>query len=79
MGQLVSVVGYIHAMGVVHRDLKPENLLFSSTADQAQIKVVDFGFARLKPELESGMLTPCFTLPYAAPEVSTPSPPAPSF
>jgi ribosomal protein S6 kinase alpha-5 len=71
MSQLVSVVGYIHAMGVVHRDLKPENLLFSSTADTAQIKVVDFGFARLKPELESGMLTPCFTLPYAAPEVIT--------
>jgi len=56
-------------MGVVHRDLKPENLLFDTTADDAQLKVVDFGFARVKPELESGMLTPCFTLPYAAPEV----------
>jgi len=69
MGQLISVVNYMHSMGVVHRDLKPENLLFDTTADDAQLKVVDFGFARLRPELESGMLTPCFTLPYAAPEV----------
>lgn len=34
------------------------------------VKVVDFGFARLKPsEEKSGMRTPCFTLNYAAPEV----------
>ena len=70
MGQLVSVVSYMHSLGVVHRDLKPENLLFDSEAEAgAQIKVVDFGFARLKPELDSGMLTPCFTLQYAAPEI----------
>ena len=73
MNQLVSVVSYMHNIGVVHRDLKPENLLFDTDCDDpakpAQIKVVDFGFARLKPELDSGMLTPCFTLQYAAPEV----------
>ena len=69
MNQLVSVVSYMHNLGVVHRDLKPENLLFDTNCDDAQIKVVDFGFARLKPELDSGMMTPCFTLQYAAPEV----------
>ena len=69
MSKLISVVNYMHSLGVVHRDLKPENLLFDSTAEDAQLKVVDFGFARLKPEMESGMLTPCFSLPYAAPEV----------
>ena len=69
MSQLVGVTAYMHSLGVVHRDLKPENLLFASTDDSSTIKVVDFGFARLTPELESGMLTPCFTLPYAAPEV----------
>ena len=66
---LISTVSYLHSLGLVHRDLKPENLLFDTLEDAAQLKVVDFGFARLKPELESGMLTPCFTLPYAAPEV----------
>ena len=46
MYQLTSVVKYMHSLGVVHRDLKPENLLFDSGADDAAIKVVDFGFAR---------------------------------
>jgi len=69
MSKLISVVNYMHSLGVVHRDLKPENLLFDTAAEDAQLKVVDFGFARLKPEMESGMLTPCFSLPYAAPEV----------
>ena len=66
----VSCVSYMHSLGVVHRDLKPENLLFDTDSEEgAQIKIVDFGFARLKPELNSGMLTPCFTLQYAAPEI----------
>ncbi|XP_040583710.1 ribosomal protein S6 kinase alpha-5 isoform X1 [Lepeophtheirus salmonis] len=71
MKKIVSAVNFMHFQGVVHRDLKPENLLFSDASDDAEIKVVDFGFARLKPEKdsESGMRTPCFTLSYAAPEV----------
>ena len=50
-------------------------MLFTSEDDDAELKVVDFGFARMKPnplddETESsGMKTPCFTLQYAAPEV----------
>lgn len=66
--KLVSAVSFMHSRGVVHRDLKPENLLFTSNDDRAEIKVVDFGFARLKQEKEP-MHTPCFTLHYAAPEV----------
>lgn len=66
--KLVSAVGFMHSRGVVHRDLKPENLLFTSMDDSAEIKVVDFGFARLKEEKEP-LHTPCFTLHYAAPEV----------
>jgi ribosomal protein S6 kinase alpha-5 len=38
------------------------------SSEDSEIKIVDFGFARLKPEKES-MKTPCFTLHYAAPEV----------
>lgn len=66
--KLVSAVSFMHSRGVVHRDLKPENLLFSCNKDNAEIKIVDFGFARLKQEKES-LHTPCFTLHYAAPEV----------
>jgi ribosomal protein S6 kinase alpha-5 len=39
------------------------------SSDDSEIKIVDFGFARLKPEKEQTMKTPCFTLHYAAPEV----------
>lgn len=66
--KLVSAVSFMHSRGVVHRDLKPENLLFTTSDDNAEIKVVDFGFARLKQEKEV-LHTPCFTLHYAAPEV----------
>lgn len=38
-------------------------------SEDSEIKIVDFGFARLKPEKEQTMNTPCFTLHYAAPEV----------
>ncbi|XP_076264850.1 ribosomal protein S6 kinase alpha-5-like isoform X1 [Rhynchophorus ferrugineus] len=66
--KLASAVSFMHDRGVVHRDLKPENLVFTSDSDDAEIKIIDFGFARLKREKES-LHTPCFTLHYAAPEV----------
>lgn len=68
MRKLVSAVSFMHSRGVVHRDLKPENLVFTTDEDEAEIKIIDFGFARLKQEQES-LHTPCFTLQYAAPEV----------
>ena len=46
-----------------------QNLLFDSADGNAELKIADFGFARLKPEPQQLLLTPCFTLHYAAPEV----------
>lgn len=46
-----------------------QNLLFTSEDDEASLKVVDFGFARVLPEAPSTLTTPCYTLAYAAPEV----------
>ncbi|KAK2190843.1 hypothetical protein NP493_66g02001 [Ridgeia piscesae] len=68
MRKLVSAVHFMHNQGVIHRDLKPENLLYENESEDADIKIVDFGFAQLKRENE-GLTTPCFTLHYAAPEV----------
>uniref|UniRef100_UPI00358EB8D6 ribosomal protein S6 kinase alpha-5 isoform X2 n=1 Tax=Myxine glutinosa TaxID=7769 RepID=UPI00358EB8D6 len=69
MRRMVSATSYMHDKGVVHRDLKPENLLFADESEVAPIKIVDFGFARVKPADGQPMQTPCFTLQYAAPEL----------
>ncbi|XP_059574414.1 ribosomal protein S6 kinase alpha-4 isoform X1 [Alligator mississippiensis] len=69
---LVSAVGFMHEAGVVHRDLKPENILFAGEAEGAPVKVIDFGFARLRPPGSQPMRTPCCSLPYAAPELFDP-------
>ena len=83
MKSLVSAIQYMHSQGIVHRDLKPENILFSDSSENAKVKIVDFGFARKKPDAKSlkmggaplttpvnpMMQTPCFTLQFGAPEV----------
>ncbi|CAG4987997.1 unnamed protein product [Colias eurytheme] len=72
LAQLALAVAHMHARRVVHRDIKPENILLTtSRLNEAKVKVVDFGFARRLPESEERqrMMTPCFSLPYAAPEV----------
>ncbi|MFT7801677.1 ribosomal protein S6 kinase alpha-5 isoform X1 [Arapaima gigas] len=69
MRRLVLAVSHMHDVGVVHRDLKPENLLFTDESEASEIKIIDFGFARLKPPDNQLLKTPCFTLQYAAPEI----------
>jgi serine/threonine protein kinase len=46
---VVSAVGTAHAAGVVHRDLKPDNIFLarSSTSRRLNVKVLDFGIAKL--------------------------------
>lgn len=43
--QVLQAVHYMHSYGVVHRDLKPENILLTSSEEDADIKVADFGLA----------------------------------
>ena len=45
-----------------------QNILFEDDTEKAELKIVDFGFASMNPQKET-MMTPCFTLPYSAPEV----------
>jgi eukaryotic-like serine/threonine-protein kinase len=45
VGQLLEALAYSHNQGVVHRDIKPGNLMVTA---EGQIKVTDFGIARIE-------------------------------
>lgn len=67
--QMASALAECHASGVYHRDLKPENLLLDGDGN---VKIADFGLARMAGDASHMSNTMCGTLPYAAPEVLTP-------
>ncbi|MFW5921188.1 MAG: serine/threonine-protein kinase, partial [Polyangiales bacterium] len=54
--QLCEGVGEAHAHGVVHRDVKPDNVVVVARGGSEQVKVLDFGVARLLYDAQT-MLT----------------------
>jgi len=65
MDQMLAGLDYSHKRGVVHRDIKPANLML--TADQ-QIKIADFGIARIENSSMTQVGTVMGTPSYMAPE-----------
>ena len=45
--KICMAVYYFHSFGITHRDLKPENILMTSTDDNADIKILDFGLSKI--------------------------------
>ncbi|XP_077978011.1 serine/threonine-protein kinase 17A-like [Glandiceps talaboti] len=67
--QIIEAVHYLHERNVVHLDLKPSNILLThSHPTQSDIKLVDFGLARLVNKNEE-VREILGTLDYVAPEV----------
>jgi len=44
---LLEACQYIHNKGIMHRDLKPENILLASKVSNTDIKISDFGLAKI--------------------------------
>lgn len=52
--QVCDALAYAHEQGVIHRDIKPSNILIDSAG---QVKVADFGLARLDRPSDSAAMT----------------------
>jgi len=64
---LLDAIKYMHDQNIAHRDLKPENLLMTSAEDDADVKIVDFGFAEITEG--NDISEQCGTPGYIAPEI----------
>ncbi|TMW66403.1 hypothetical protein Poli38472_004168 [Pythium oligandrum] len=68
--KIVDAVKHCHDRDICHRDLKPENFLFETPAEDAELKVIDFGLSRMDDGLSAGVMTTRVGTPYyIAPEV----------
>merc|ERR1712032_1609454 len=47
---LLEACAFIHSKGIMHRDLKPENILLSSKVSNTEIKISDFGLAKISKD-----------------------------
>lgn len=66
---ILDAIRYCHEKGIVHRDLKPENFLFLTEAEDAPVKIIDFGLSRHDDTDLGIMKTKVGTPYYVAPEV----------
>jgi serine/threonine protein kinase len=72
MKQIGRALSAAHDKGILHRDLKPENIMLQTLSDgEEQIKIIDFGIAKIKDSLvapETVTAATVGTILYMAPE-----------
>ena len=52
--QIAEGVGAAHGVGVIHRDIKPDNIMVVGVGEKEEVKLMDFGIARLR---DTGAMT----------------------
>jgi len=68
--QIAAALDHAHSRHIIHRDLKPSNIMIIERADGSeQIKVVDFGIAKVASETTASPVSRLMGTPhYASPE-----------
>ena len=66
--QVVDALAAAHAKGIIHRDVKPSNIM---VADSLQVKLLDFGIAKLEDSRLTRTGHILGTLEYMSPEQAT--------
>ena len=61
-GEVLEALVYVHARGVLHRDVKPANVILSEVDDRCQVRLVDFGIAKIAFDEAEDALTQQGTL-----------------
>ena len=71
MKGVLEAINYCHNIKICHRDIKPENILIN---DKNEIKIIDFGFAKIVSSNHKNLSGPYGTVTYMAPEVLSGNP-----
>jgi eukaryotic-like serine/threonine-protein kinase len=73
--QILAGLAHAHGHGIVHRDMKPENILVTAVEGHGeQVRIVDFGLAKLRDEKTVTTGVALGTPGYMSPEQTAGSP-----